>query len=177
MGKPSPIKDNLSQVLINSAELVEYQQQGGNYSKTLFIRIPFRSLNAFHKVSEEAVQHLEQKFQWPVIVIATRTIISKRAKRHRTQKRPRSRTLQSVHQAVLEDIVYPATITGRQTRVTLDGKKHIKLFLDPLDKEKAENKLEAMASIYNKITTHKIQIEFAKPNTFQKKVLEQKAAK
>jgi hypothetical protein len=55
--------------------------------------------------------------------------------------------------------------------VTLDGKKHIKIFLDPLDKEKVESKLDAMAQIYNKITTHKISISFSRPNSFQTKVL------
>ncbi len=58
--------------------------------------------------------------------------------------------------------------------MSLDGKKHIKLYLDPLDKEKVENKIDAMAQIYHKITTHKISIHFAKPNSFQKKVLEGK---
>jgi hypothetical protein len=29
--------------------------------------------------------------------------------------------------------------------VTLDGKKHMKVFLDPLDKEKVESKIEAMS--------------------------------
>jgi hypothetical protein len=58
--------------------------------------------------------------------------------------------------------------------VTLDGKKHLKIFLDPLDKEKVESKLEAMAQIYNKITTHKISISFSRPNSFQTKVLANK---
>ncbi len=70
--------------------------------------------------------------------------------------------------------MYPASITGKSTRVTLDGKKHMKLKLDPLDREKVENKLDAMASIYNKITTQKIEIGFSKPTSFQKKVLEAK---
>ena len=52
----------------------------------------------------------------------------------------------------------------------------MKLFLDPLDREKVENKIDAMASIYHKITTHKIAIDFSKPNSFQKKVLESKKA-
>jgi hypothetical protein len=68
--------------------------------------------------------------------------------------------------------VYPATITGRATRVTLDGKKHIRVNLDPLDREKVENKIDAMAQIYGKYTTHKIEIGFSKPNSFQKKVLD-----
>jgi hypothetical protein len=58
--------------------------------------------------------------------------------------------------------------------VTLDGKKHIRIFLDPLDREKVENKIDAMAQIYHKLTTHKISLHFSKPNSFQKKVLEAK---
>ena len=58
--------------------------------------------------------------------------------------------------------------------MTLDGKKHMRIFLDPLDKEKVESKLEAMAQIYNQITTHKISISFSKPNSFQTKVLANK---
>jgi Ribosomal protein S7e len=71
------LKAHLSQIFINSADLVEYKQADGSASKTLFVRIPYRSLPAFRKVSEKVVQHLEGKFNWPVIVIATRTIISK----------------------------------------------------------------------------------------------------
>jgi Ribosomal protein S7e len=58
--------------------------------------------------------------------------------------------------------------------VTLDGKKHIKIFLDPLDKEKIEGKIDAVSSIYHKLTTHKISIHFSRPNSFQKKVLDAK---
>jgi small subunit ribosomal protein S7e len=168
------LKEHLSQVFINSADLVEYKQADGSASKTLVVRIPFRSFPGFRKVAEKVVAHLESKFNWPVIVIANRTIISKHAKKHRTQKRPRSRTLTAVHAAVLEDICYPASITGRSTRVTLDGKKHMKVFLDPLDKEKIESKLDAIGHIYHKLTTHKISLHFSRPNSFQKKVLDAK---
>jgi len=58
--------------------------------------------------------------------------------------------------------------------VTLDGKKHMKIFLDPLDKEKVETKIEAMQQIYHKLTTHKISILYSRPNSFQKKVLDAK---
>ena len=75
------LKEHLAQVFLNSANLVEYAQADGSKSKTLFVRIPFRSLAAFRKVSEKVVSHLEGKFNWPVVVIATRTIISKHGKR------------------------------------------------------------------------------------------------
>ncbi len=58
--------------------------------------------------------------------------------------------------------------------MTLDGKKHMKVFLDPLDKEKIESKLDAISHIYHKLTTHKISLHFSRPNSFQKKVLDAK---
>ena len=78
------LKENLSQVVINSADLVEYKQADGTASKTLFVRIPFRSLPGFRKVADKIVAHLESKFNWPVIVIANRTIISKHGKFNQT---------------------------------------------------------------------------------------------
>jgi hypothetical protein len=82
------LKEQLSQIFINSAELVEYAQQDGTHSKTIFVKIPYRSITAFRKVSEKVVQHLEGKFNWPVIVVATRTIVSKRGKYHSRLKSP-----------------------------------------------------------------------------------------
>ena len=114
------LKDQLCQIFINSAELVDYKQADDSKSKCLLVKIPYRSLVAYRKVSEKVLSHLEQKFNWPVIVVGTRTIISKKGKppiylasqlilslgkAHKTQKRPRSRTLTTVHNAILEDIV------------------------------------------------------------------------
>jgi hypothetical protein len=67
----------LSQIFINSADLVEYKQADGSATKTLFIRIPYRSLPAFRKTSEKVVEYLEKQLNWPVIVVATRSIVSK----------------------------------------------------------------------------------------------------
>ena len=74
------LKEQLSQIFINSADLVEYEQANGDKSKTLYVRIPYRSITAFRKVTTQVVNHLEGKFNWPVIVVATRTIQSSRGK-------------------------------------------------------------------------------------------------
>ena len=71
------LKVTLSQIFINSADLVEYKQADGAATKTLFVRIPYRSLPAFRKTTEKVVEFLESKFNWPVIVVATRSIVSK----------------------------------------------------------------------------------------------------
>ena len=75
------LKTDLHQIYINSADLVEYEQADGTKSKTLFVKMPYRSLTAFRKVSDKVVSHLESKFNWPVIVVATRTIVSKNGKK------------------------------------------------------------------------------------------------
>lgn len=74
---------HVKQVLINSAEEVEYTAADGSASKYILIRVPYRSLGAFRKVGAAVIEHLEKKFQWPVIIVVNRTIISKNGKQTR----------------------------------------------------------------------------------------------
>ena len=87
--------------------------------------------------------------------------------------RPRSRTLKAVHNAILNDIVCPSSITGRSIRCAQETRPSERVFLDPLDKSLVESKIDCMAHAYAKLTTHKISIEFSKPTSFQKKKLDQ----
>lgn len=61
-----------------------------------------------------------------VVVIATRRIV-RPPKKGSAAQRPRTRTLIAVHDAVLEDVVYPAEIVGKRTRYRLDGSKIMKV--------------------------------------------------
>lgn len=61
-----------------------------------------------------------------VIVIATRRIL-RPPKKGSAVQRPRSRTLTTVHDAMLEDIVLPAEIVGKRVRYRLDGSKVMKV--------------------------------------------------
>ena len=72
------------------------------------------------------VRELEKKFSGKhVVLIGSRRIMRKPSagQRQPKQKRPRSRTLTSVHEAILEDLVYPTEIVGKHTRYRLDGSK------------------------------------------------------
>ena len=160
-------------VFINSVEMVEYQQADRSAAKYVLIKIPYRSLAFYKKVAAKVIDHMEGQFKWPVFVVANRTIQSKRAKTHASQKRPRSRTLKAVHNATLHDICVPSSIVGRRSRVSLQDGTTEKVYLDPLDKVLVEEKIDAMAHAYQRLTTHTIALEFAKPTSFQKKKLEQ----
>ena len=166
------IQRDLRMVYINSVEEVTFEQNDGSESKYILIKIPYRSLQFYKKVSSQMIDHLANKFKWPVVVVTNRTIDSKRKINHPSQKRPRSRTLKAVHQAILNDVVVPSMIVGRRSRVSQVTGFTQTVYLDPLDRQLVEEKLEAMADAYKKLTTHKITLEFAKPTNFQKKKLE-----
>ena len=163
---------HLQTLFINSAEACQYTDARGAKAMYYLIRVPFRSLGAIRKSADALINFLEEKFKLPIMVIANRTIQSPNAITHASQKRPRSRTLKAVHAAILEDIVAPSFVTGRQTRVAVDGHRTEKVFLHPLDREMMEPRLEAMTAAYQKLTTHHVHFEFSKLTAFQQAKIE-----
>ena len=59
-------------------------------------------------------------------MIATRRIL-RPPKKGSAVQRPRTRTLTAVHDAMLEDVVYPAEIVGKRVRYRIDGSKIMKV--------------------------------------------------
>merc|ERR1711879_375163 len=84
----------------------------------IVVVIPFRLLNNFRRIQTRLVHELEKKFAKNVVIIAQRRILQKPGRNNRVkrQKRPMSRTLTSVHNAILDELVFPAEITGKRLR-------------------------------------------------------------
>lgn len=99
-------------------------------------------------------RELEKKFSdHQVVFVGQRRILPKPGHHSRAkQPRPRSRTLTAVHDAILEDLVFPTEITGKRTRISTDGGKFIRCFLDSKDATSLEYKLETFASVYRRLT-------------------------
>lgn len=58
---------------------------------------------------------------------------------------PLSRTLTSVHDAILEDLVFPSEIVGKRIRVKMDSSRLIKVHLDKAQQNNVEHKVSVMA--------------------------------
>ncbi|KAJ0983872.1 hypothetical protein J5N97_002228 [Dioscorea zingiberensis] len=150
------LKSDLKDLFINSA--VQYDVAGNR--KAVVIRVPYRLSKAYRKIHVRLVRELEKKFSGKdVILVAVRRIL-KPPKKGSAAVRPRNRTLTSVHEAILEDVVYPAEIVGKRVRYRLDGSKIMKVFLDPKERNNTEYKLETFAGVYRKLSGKDVVFEY-----------------
>ena len=146
----SDIKAELRDIYLTHAKEVEVK---GRMAVIVFF--PFRIWKNVRKIQGRLIRELEKKMSKKhVVFVANRTILDKNFKRKGFTLRPRSRTLTSVHEAILEDVVGPTEIVGKRTRIGADGSKLLKIFLDPKDKDKAdtENKLSTYSAVYKTLT-------------------------
>lgn len=113
--------------------------------QAIIIYVPVPKQKAFQKIQTRLVRELEKKFSGKhVVFVAERKILPKPQRNTRNplkQKRPRSRTLTAVFDAILEDLVFPAEIVGKRIRVKLDGSQLIKVHLDKNQQTTIEHKV------------------------------------
>jgi small subunit ribosomal protein S7e len=132
-------------------------------SKAIILYVPFKLLKSVNKVHQKLVRELEKKFSGKhVLIIGQRTILGKSYNRNQKTSgpRPRSRTLTAVHEAILDDIVYPTEIVGKRTRVKTDGKRVMKVYLDAKDQANVEGRTETFAAVYGKLTNKQVSFLF-----------------
>merc|ERR1712006_4817 len=127
----------------------------------IVIFLPYRRKNQVRLVRE-----LEKKFSGqPVVLVAQRRIQKKESKKTRKaskgQVRPYSRSLTAVHEAILADLVFPANISGKRTRMSLDGSKNIKVSLD--NPYEVSDKLETFSAVYSSLTGKHATFELPAP--------------
>lgn len=65
--------------------------------------------------------------KWQDVILITTRRILRPPKKGSAVQRPRTRTLTAVHDAMLEDVVYPAEIVGKRVRFRIDGSKIVKV--------------------------------------------------
>lgn len=153
------LKASLRDLYITAAKEVDI----GHGKKAIIIYVPYKLRKSFQKVHQRLVRELEKKFSGKhVLLIAQRVILGKSYNRNQKTKgpRPRSRTLTSVHTAILDDIVYPTEISGKRIRFKLDGKRLMKVSLDNKDQVNVESRLDTYSAVYAKLTNQHVVFQF-----------------
>lgn len=111
-------------------------------------------------------RELEKKFSdRHVLILASRRILprpkrSARSRNTQKQKRPRSRTLTAVHDAILADLTYPVEIVGKRIRTKEDGSKTLKVILDEKERGGVDYRLDTYSEVYRRLTGRNVNFEF-----------------
>lgn len=141
------------------AELKDFRFAGAKeiecvgQKNAIIIFVPYVVYKESKKFLPKLIREMEKKFQKKhLVIVANRTIMDKNYRRKGIQRRPRNRTLTSVHESILEDVVFPSEITGKRTKISQDGSKLLKIQLDKKDKDNVEEKLNVFAACYRSLT-------------------------
>eukprot|EP01027_Heterolobosea_sp_BB2_P020532 GEZU01029291.1.p1 GENE.GEZU01029291.1~~GEZU01029291.1.p1 ORF type:complete len:188 (-),score=92.04 GEZU01029291.1:245-808(-) len=128
--------------------------------KAIVIFVPVKQLADYHRIQIRLVRELEKKFSGKHVIILAQRKTMRKPKSMKIH-RPIARTRAVVEENLMADLVYPIDITGKRTRVKLDGSIHYKTFLDPKEKGSYENKLNTFSVIYKKLTGKNVKFEWA----------------
>ncbi|KAM7295320.1 40S ribosomal protein S7 [Ixodes scapularis] len=156
----SDLKAQLRELHFVGAKEVEVKDK-----KAILVYVPVPLLKKYQKIQARLVRELEKKFSGQhVVFLARRVVLAKPTRKSRqTQKRPRSRTLTAVHDALLEDLVFPAEIVGKRVRVRLDASRLIKVHLERSQQTNIEHKLDTFSAVYKNLTGKEVTFEFRDP--------------
>ena len=151
------IKKDLETLKIENANEISV----GSDKRCYLVQVNEASVKNLHNVHSEIVKKLEEHFSTPVVIVPHRKKINgKLFRKFRGCKVPRDKTLSAVYDAYLEDLVYPATIVGKRVRYPTGKSRVYKVFVDPIDKETIEYKVNAIVACYKGLTNRDLVIEF-----------------
>jgi len=130
----------------------------------LIIYLPFTFVQNNRSLVTKIVNEIQKRKNRHAFVLAKRTVINKKS--DFKQMIPRNRTMTSVYDSMLEDLIFPANVIGRRYRYRLNGTQLCKVFLSEESKPYLEDRAELIAQLYFALTNRKIAFEFRPEPTF-----------
>lgn len=150
-------KTTKSEILVDVKEVKIVGEDKKNFN-ALVIYLPFVYVKNHKSLLAKIVNEVQAKKKVPAFVLSQRTVIHKKADFN--QKIPRNRTLTSVYDSILDDLIAPGILIGKRLRYHLDGSQHTKVFLNEESRAFIEHKTHSIAQIYKHLTNRKITFEF-----------------
>merc|ERR1711887_358876 len=137
--------DNTTKEQLMQLYLVAVKEMDVGGRNALALMVPAPQVNGWQKIQTKIVRELEKKFSGKhVMIIGQRKVMAQETRKAGAkcykQQRPISRSVAHVHNAILEDCVYPAEICGKRIRHKTDGSTVIKAYLDRSSQTTIEHK-------------------------------------
>merc|ERR1711972_332710 len=161
-------KDEFKNIYIAGAREFSINSIGKREKRVVLIYVPYPSLKSAQKLHYKIVLAIQKKKSVQAFITAKRTILSRWHKVHHSQKRPRSRTLTSVFDSILDDLLVPGNITARRIRHKLNGKLVYKIWVNEENRPYLEERADAISQIYESLTHRKIDVGFKNDPKFFK---------
>merc|ERR1711979_51118 len=157
--------DNATKEQLMQLHLVAVKEVDVGGRNALILMVPAPQVVGWQKIQTKIVRELEKKFSGKhVMIVGSRKVMAKEAKKAGAkcykQKRPISRSVKSVHDAILEDCVYPAEICGKRIRHKVDDTTVIKAYLDRSSQTTIEHKTTTFSAVYKRLTGKNVVFEF-----------------
>merc|ERR1711976_817950 len=153
-------KEDFKNIYIAGAREFSINSIGKREKRVVLIYVPYPSLKSAQKLHYKIVLAIQKKKSVQAFITAKRTILSRWHEAHHSQKRPRSRTLTSVFDNILDDLLVPGNITARRIRHKLNGKLLYKIWVNEENKSYLEERTDAIQEIYKHLTRRMVDIDF-----------------
>merc|ERR1712050_675127 len=161
-------REEFKSLYIAGAREFQIGQLGKRDKRVVLIYVPYPSLKSAQKLHYKIISEIQKKKSVQAFITAKRTILSRWHKVHHSQKRPRSRTLTSVFDSILDDLLIPGNITARRIRHKMNGKLLYKIWVNEENRSYLEERVDAISQIYESLTHRKIDVGFKNDPKFFK---------
>merc|ERR1712232_1087587 len=95
-------REEFKSLYIAGAREFQIGQLGKRDKRVVLIYVPYPSLKSAQKLHYKIISEIQKRKSIQAFITAKRTILSKWIKQHHSQTRPRSRTLTSVFDSILD---------------------------------------------------------------------------
>merc|ERR1712159_61488 len=153
-------REDFKSIYIAGAREFQINQLGKRDKRVVLIYVPYPSLKSAQKLHYKIVNEIQKRKSIQAFITAKRTILSKWLKVHKSQIRPRNRTLTSVFDSILDDLLVPGNITARRIRHRMNGKLIYKIWVNEENRQYLEERADAIGQIYENLTHRRIEMDF-----------------